>query len=111
MQLLKILTVLASTEAEQINYLMKLGVFPLTDEFALEFDDAYQFFLSNKEERKEGNLINKIFSDKLNEIDIIFSEMSNVNDNIFWNVSSLNLMEWGKVRKLAKEALGNIPQL
>jgi len=108
MQLLKILTVLASTEAEQINYLIKLGTFPLTDEFALEFDDAYQFFLSNIDERKKDNSINKIFLDKLNEIDLIFIEMSNVNSNIFWNVSSLNLTEWSKIRKLAKEALSNI---
>lgn len=105
MQLLKILNVLASIEAEQIEYLIKLGTFPLTDEFALEFDDAYQFFLNNIDERKKNNSIDKLFLDKLNEIDLIFIEMSNINGNVFWNVSSLNLAEWVTIRKLAEEAL------
>lgn len=105
MQLLKILAILASTKDKQIDYIVKLGTFPSTDEFALEFDDAYKVFLGIIDEKENDKSINPIFINKLSEIDFIFETMSSEGNDDFWNISSLSLSEWNKIRELAKEAL------
>jgi hypothetical protein len=104
MYILKILTLLASTKDEQIEYLINLGTSPSTDELALEFDDAYNIFLVNLCENDNFS-INQKCLEMLNEIDVLFTDMSNNEINDFWNISSLNLKEWNCIRELSKQIL------
>jgi hypothetical protein len=104
MKIIKALNILAYPKDKQINYLIELGTFPSTDELAIQFDDAYNFFLGIANENKE-HLYDKRIFEILNRIISFFDRMSNKNNNDFWKVSSLGQDEWNNVRELANEAL------
>ena len=94
--LIKSIKLLAATPDEQRDYLKKSGSFPCTDEFALEFDDAYRYFATQEEESVLHSA-----SNKLKRINAILEALSNSTNESNWNENSLNNNAWTEVRKIA----------
>ncbi|UOY08649.1 hypothetical protein L0P88_08860 [Muricauda sp. SCSIO 64092] len=105
MKITDTLKILASTKDNQIGYLIKIGTFPSTDELALQFLDTYNVFKAGFGKGVKNIPVNKNSLKNLDRIKIIFDDMSNIPNNPFWEASSLNIIEWNKVRKLARDTL------
>src|SRR5690606_16213620 len=99
-RLLRSLEMLASSADAQEEYLRGLGTLPSTDELALEFDDAYEFFKSSADKEGLGAFISRV-----DEIDELFDAMSVGGNADMWTVESLARGEWVKIREIAKEAI------
>jgi hypothetical protein len=105
------LALLAMPSAEQAHYLIELGTYPILDELALEFDDAYRFFESQVDQ-DEVSGISKEARRGLAEIDLALDELSDQKDSFSWEAECLDDPRWEAIRQKAKcvlEALVNSP--
>jgi len=106
--LVKSLRVLALNASQQKEYLRDLGTYPSTDEIAIEFDDAFKFFISNNEHEKfEGTkfLLNvNLINDKLD----FFSSLE---ESEIWYVDSLDKEPWCEIRQLAIDSISALDYL
>jgi hypothetical protein len=103
-RLLRSLEMLASSADVQEEYLRGLGTLPLTDELALEFDDAYELFKSSADKDRFSAFISRI-----DEIDELFEGMSAGGNADLWTNEALARGEWAKIREIAKAALNLSP--
>lgn len=101
--LINSIKLLASTPNEQREYLKKHGLFPSTDEIALEFDDAYQHVAGQTDQ-----LLPTSISNKLKRINSILNVLSNPGDNNNWDEQSLDNSEWTAIREIANKILSEI---
>lgn len=93
---------LSSEPEDQIAYLKALGVYPLADELALEFDDSYMAL------RAATQVDAKVSMDvmsMLDTLDGLLAQMSGSEKSELWNAGALDSAEWNKVRQLAGEIL------
>jgi hypothetical protein len=96
LELQNVLANLAAPAAEQIAYLERLGVLPLIDELALEFDDIVGLVPQLVE---EGHLTADQAT-AISAIDHMLSEMSDRHD--LWTTDALlDHPAWQEVRRLA----------
>lgn len=102
-QLIKALSLLASDSTIQRQYLMDLGTFPIIDEIALEFDDAYKKFISQVD-----SILPNLLLKKLNKINSLLDSFSEMNDKSIWLEASLDNASWTEVREIATSILSEI---
>jgi hypothetical protein len=100
--LIDAIKLLAASAHEQRAYLKKSGLFPCTDEIALQFDDAYRYF-----ETRESHLTGSI-SNKLKSINAMLDVLSNSADKSIWNEKSLAENSWTDLRKITSSILEEI---
>lgn len=89
---------LASNSDIQRKYLKDLGSFPITDELALEFDDAFH----NIDQLSSNDPILKEIS-KLNKL----LDSLDTNEGT-WLESALDSKHWSEIRNLAKSIFSKI---
>jgi hypothetical protein len=99
--LIESLTVLAADAQTQAAWLDRYGV--MTDEIALDFDQAFRM---TEALAAEGHLAEGITAD-LQEIDMILSRMSDGENADRWTRDALSTDEegWGRARRLARRLL------
>ncbi|RRA98000.1 hypothetical protein [Larkinella rosea] len=103
-QLIRVITLLASSIEEQRSYLIKLNAFPSTDELALEFDDAYQPWKSALNQIS----ISPEALHKAERINTLLDSMSEGTNPAMWHVDSLNNSYWSEIRRISGEILREI---
>lgn len=85
---------LASSPAEQLAYIERLGTAPSCDELAIEFDDAYQAV----RDRLSGRL-----ADLSCALESALDAMSGERRRDLWSTTRLaNAHEWEAVRQIAR---------
>jgi hypothetical protein len=96
---------LAWPAARQRDYLIGLGVAPLADELALEFDDAFR-----PVDTMPATLgLSAAAQESLLAVDHTLEAMSN-SDSHVWQVDSLaGSTKWAEIRRLAAMVLGELP--
>jgi hypothetical protein len=96
---------LAWPASRQRDYLIGLGVAPLADELALEFDDAFRVV-----EAMPAMLgLSAAARESLLTVDRALDAMSK-SDSGVWQVESLaGSTRWAEVRRLATVVLGELP--
>lgn len=99
--LIEALKTLAATPDEQRSYLVELGVEGLTDELALELDDAikplwHQF---------EALGVSPLAVSELESLDKALVQMSGSENISLWRPAALDRSEWWAVRRQAAECL------
>lgn len=104
---ISILSVLASSADEQLNYLEKLGDVPV-DELALEFDDIVNVVLTD--------LKKEVITQKqylcIKALDARFSELSGEENLSFWTENALyNDLRWQEIRDMAATCLEGLAEI
>lgn len=92
---------LASEPPEQLAYLQHLGTYPLTDELALEFDDA---FLLSDQLVSAGRLSDAVRR-QLARIDALLDELSDGEEENWLPPALESDRRWQEVRELARSIL------
>jgi hypothetical protein len=87
--------------ARQRAYLAELGVAPLADELALEFDDVYRVAAIVE----AGGDIPPTAIDALVEVDRLLTELSHTRDGqAAWHSDALSSARWNEIREAARHA-------
>lgn len=96
---------LAASPEIQVSYLDALGVLPLVDEMALEFDDLYRPALAHL---VTGDVSAEVTSG-LARIDDALSAMSSGAETLWLAPALRDAAEWARVRGLARTVLDTWP--
>lgn len=108
--ILDTLKTLALPSEMQKDYLVSLGTYPLTDELALEFDDAFVPFIAKVDNNADEVLKVEILPG-LKTIDSIFNNMDEKSMPGIWHVDSLNSEPWNEVRTIAQKLIATFERL
>ena len=101
------LEVLAMSSTAQLQYLQALGTYPLIDELALEFGDAYGFFRGQVRTGAETGVSFAALRG-LAKIDVTLALMSDQKESFSWYAECLDDPRWEAVRQQASATLDQI---
>lgn len=99
-QIILCLERLSASADEQESYLNSLGVLPLVDELALEFDDVVKENLS-----EDGGFLSSEEVDAIKDVDRLLAEMSKEGKESLWTLDLLKTdQHWNEIRLAAQKA-------
>jgi hypothetical protein len=100
-RLRKVTKILSLPPQAQVDYLKGLGVYPLTDELALQFSDSFAVVPL----LRSHQMVSADAESALQQIDELLDSASESNPN-FWSPAALNSStQWQEIRTLATRAL------
>ena len=92
---------LAATADKQMDYLIRLGTYPLADELALEFHEGA---LMAPQLVKAG-LLTEYQAGLVRDIDQMLDDISGAGNAPLWQADSLRDPVWEEIRNAAREAV------